>query len=38
MSQPQAILEALQQVCGHASPGRPIALHEPDFSGTQAWA
>jgi len=32
------ILEALQQVCGHASPDRPMALHEPDFSGTQAWA
>ena len=38
MSQPQAILQALQQVCGSASPGQPIALHEPDFRGTQAWA
>lgn len=38
MSQPQAILQALQQVCGSVSPGRqPIALHEPDFRGTQAW-
>ena len=33
-----AILEALQQVCGRATPGQPIALHEPDFRGTQAWA
>jgi len=38
MTQPQAILEALQQVCGSGAPGQPIALHEPDFSGTQAWA
>ena len=34
----QAILQALQQVCGSGTPGQPIALHEPDFSGTQAWA
>ena len=32
------ILEALRQVCGSATPGQPIALHEPDFRGTQAWA
>ena len=40
MSQAQAILKALQQVCGSGTgtPGQPIALHEPDFSGTQAWA
>jgi len=40
MSQAQAILQALRQVCGSgtATPGQPIALHEPDFSGTQAWA
>ena len=40
MSQAQAILKELQQVCGRGPvmPGQPIALHEPDFSGTQAWA
>jgi len=38
MSQAQAILKALRQVCGSGEPGQPIALHEPDFSGTQAWA
>ena len=38
MTQPQAILEALQQVCGSGASGQPIALHEPDFSGTQAWS
>ena len=38
MSQAQAILSALRQVCGSGEPGQPIALHEPDFSGTQAWA
>jgi perosamine synthetase len=37
MSHPQAILKALQQVCGRARPGQTIPLHEPDFSGTQAW-
>jgi perosamine synthetase len=37
MTQWQAILEAVQQVCGSGTPGQPIALHEPDFSGTQAW-
>ena len=37
MSQAQAILQALQQVCGSGTPSQPIALHEPDFSGTQAW-
>ena len=38
MSQTQAILQALHQVCGTGTPGQPIALHEPDFRGTQAWA
>jgi len=40
MSQVEAILQALRRVCGSgtATPGQPIALHEPDFSGTQAWA
>jgi len=38
MSQAQAILQALQQVCGGGTPGQPVPLHEPDFSGTQAWA
>jgi len=37
MTQPQAILQALEHVCGSYAPGQPIALHEPDFSGTQAW-
>ena len=32
------ILEVLQQVLGTSSTSKPIALHEPDFSGTQAWA
>ena len=31
-------LEALQQVLGTCSTSKPIVLHEPDFSGTQAWA
>ena len=33
-----AILEAIQQVVGPSSPEDPIALHEPDFRGTEAWA
>jgi len=33
-----ALLEAIQQVAGPSSPGHPIALHEPDFRGTEAWA
>ena len=32
-----AILEAIQQVVGPSSPGQPVALHEPDFRGTEAW-
>lgn len=33
-----AILEAIQQVVGPSSPVQPIALHEPDFRGTEAWS
>lgn len=33
-----AILQALRQVCGPADPAKPVALHEPDFRGTKAWA
>ena len=33
-----ALQEAIQQVVGSSSPGQPIALHEPDFRGTEAWA
>jgi aminotransferase in exopolysaccharide biosynthesis len=32
------ILQVLQQVLGSSSTSKPIVLHEPDFSGTQAWA
>ena len=32
------ILQTIQQVVGVSSPGKPIALHEPDFAGTEAWA
>lgn len=32
------ILQVLQQVLGTSSTSKPIVLHEPDFSGTQAWA
>ena len=32
-----AILEAIQGVVGPSSPSQPIALHEPDFRGTEAW-
>ena len=31
-------LQAIQQVVGSSSPEQPIALHEPDFRGTKAWA
>ena len=37
MKQTQAILKALEQVCGHSSTNQPISLHEPNFGGTQAW-
>ena len=33
-----AILEAIRQVVGPSRPDQPIALHEPDFRGTEAWA
>jgi perosamine synthetase len=32
-----AVVEAIQRVVGHSSIENPISLHEPDFSGTQAW-
>lgn len=32
------VLEAIQQVVGSSSQEHQIVLHEPDFSGTQAWA
>ena len=32
-----SILQSIQQVVGVSSPGQPIALHEPDFIGTEAW-
>jgi perosamine synthetase len=32
------VLEALRQVCGPSNPAEPVALHEPDFRGTEAWA
>ena len=35
---PMALLEAIQQVAGYSRPDLPIALHEPDFSGTEAWS
>ena len=31
------VLERIQQVIGTSSKEHPIALHEPDFSGTLAW-
>ena len=34
----KSVLEAIQHVVGHSSKVIPISLHEPDFSGTQAWA
>ena len=33
----KSVLDAIQQVVGPSSMERPIGLHEPDFSGTQAW-
>jgi len=32
------ILRVLQNVLGSSSTSKPIVLHEPDFSGTKAWA
>lgn len=34
----ESVLEALQHVLGFSSKEQPISLHEPDFTGTQAWA
>ncbi|MBW0180976.1 MAG: LegC family aminotransferase [Vulcanococcus sp.] len=34
----QAILEVIRQVAGPSSNEQPIALHEPDFRGTEAWS
>ena len=33
-----SVLEAIQQVVGSCSQEHQIVLHEPDFSGTKAWA
>jgi perosamine synthetase len=33
-----SVLEAIHHVVGSSSKEHPISLHEPDFSGTQAWA
>ena len=33
-----AILEAIQKVVGPSSTQQPVALHEPDFRGTEAWS
>lgn len=33
----ESVLEAIQHVVGSSSKEHPISLHEPDFSGTQAW-
>ena len=30
-------LRSIQQVVGTSSPSQPVALHEPDFQGTEAW-
>jgi perosamine synthetase len=32
------ILKAIREVVGPSRPEQPIALHEPDFHGTEAWA
>ena len=34
----ESVLEAIHQVVGPSSKHHPIGLHEPDFSGTQAWS
>lgn len=34
----ESVLEAIQHVVGSSSQAHPISLHEPDFSGTRAWA
>ena len=33
----ESVLEAIQKVSGCGSKEHPIPLHEPDFSGTEAW-
>ena len=33
-----AILAAIRQVVGPSRPNQSIALHEPDFRGTEAWS
>ena len=33
----ESVLESIQYVVGSSSKEHPISLHEPDFSGTQAW-
>ena len=33
-----SLLERIFAVVGHSSTDHPISLHEPDFSGTQAWS
>jgi len=33
-----AILQSINEVVGPSSAKKPIALHEPDFSGTKAWS
>lgn len=38
MNHALSVLHALRQVCGSCTPGRVIPLHEPNFSGTEAWA
>lgn len=37
MTQASDILAVLRDVCGQTSKSSPIALHEPDFRGTNAW-
>ena len=34
---PSSVFEAIQQVVGSSTQEHPIGLHEPDFTGTQAW-
>ena len=33
----KTLLEAIHLVVGASSPRQPLALHEPDFLGTEAW-
>ena len=34
----ESVLERIHSVVGPSSVDQPIALHEPDFSGTEAWS